>query len=179
MSPSYRPLTLLFVDRPPSIVVKADVPNCARNYTVVAGDTCDGICAKENVSSFQLASVNNATINAGCTNLVPGEVKTLRESFQSHSNGPRCRCCALALSARTAKSPMLWPLAILVSPLRLPPTRLSLSSWKTTPTSTVSAQTSTPERCVILALRRLANVNVTFALIQVLCTASAVIVSQN
>ena len=57
--------------------VNAQVPNCARNYTVVAGDTCDGISAKENVSSFQLASVNNATINADCTNLCPGEVNSL------------------------------------------------------------------------------------------------------
>ncbi|TBU40699.1 hypothetical protein BD309DRAFT_328569 [Dichomitus squalens] len=53
--------------------VNAQVSNCARNYTVVSGDTCDEICAKENVSSFQLATVNNATINADCTNLFPGE----------------------------------------------------------------------------------------------------------
>ncbi|KAM5538375.1 hypothetical protein V8D89_007977 [Ganoderma adspersum] len=51
--------------------------DCARNYTVVAGDTCDGICAKENVSSFQLASVNNATIDADCDNLFVGEALCL------------------------------------------------------------------------------------------------------
>ena len=27
------------------------VSNCARNYTVALGDTCDGISAKENVST--------------------------------------------------------------------------------------------------------------------------------
>ena len=31
--------------------VNAAVANCARNYTVALGDTCDGISAKENVST--------------------------------------------------------------------------------------------------------------------------------
>ena len=31
--------------------VNAQVPNCARNYTVELGDTCNGISAKENVST--------------------------------------------------------------------------------------------------------------------------------
>ena len=31
---------------------EAQVDNCARNYTVVLGDTCDGISAKENVSTY-------------------------------------------------------------------------------------------------------------------------------
>ena len=31
--------------------VNAAVANCSRNYTVALGDTCDGISAKENVST--------------------------------------------------------------------------------------------------------------------------------
>ena len=27
-------------------------PDCTRNYTVIAGDTCDGISAKQNVSTL-------------------------------------------------------------------------------------------------------------------------------
>ncbi|KAI0666507.1 hypothetical protein C8Q78DRAFT_930262, partial [Trametes maxima] len=53
--------------------VRAQEPNCARNYTVVAGDTCDGISAKENVSTFQLATVNADKIDAACDNLAIGE----------------------------------------------------------------------------------------------------------
>ena len=62
--------------------MKAQIPaNCARTYTVQAGDTCDGIAARENVSSFQIANVNSATINASCTNLVPGQVHSFAPSF--------------------------------------------------------------------------------------------------
>ncbi|KAH9911266.1 uncharacterized protein BXZ73DRAFT_82454 [Epithele typhae] len=46
--------------------------DCSRNYTVVAGDTCDAICQKENVSSFQLANVN-PVIDSTCQNLFPDE----------------------------------------------------------------------------------------------------------
>ncbi|KAM5538366.1 hypothetical protein V8D89_007968 [Ganoderma adspersum] len=53
--------------------VHGEVANCARNYTVVSGDTCDGISAKENVSTYQLATVNNATIDAACDDLFIGE----------------------------------------------------------------------------------------------------------
>ena len=78
------------------------VTNCSRNYTVVAGDTCDGICAKENVSrlgrplslrlslvsrlyvstdyssshSYQLATVNSGIIDLDCDNLYGGEVSS-------------------------------------------------------------------------------------------------------
>ncbi|KAK0490268.1 hypothetical protein IW261DRAFT_1353346 [Armillaria novae-zelandiae] len=50
--------------------------NCARRHTVVAGDTCDGIEATLNVSTFQLAHVNTA-IDAGCDNLLIGQVLCL------------------------------------------------------------------------------------------------------
>ena len=62
--------------------MKAQDRFCTRVYTVVAGDTCDGIAAKENVSSYQLAFENSGIINAGCTNLFPGEVNRLQKSFQ-------------------------------------------------------------------------------------------------
>ncbi|KAG7441628.1 uncharacterized protein BT62DRAFT_1011428 [Guyanagaster necrorhizus] len=54
----------------------AQVANCARNYTVQLGDTCDAISAAQNVSTYQLAEVNT-NINVGCTNLVLGEVLCL------------------------------------------------------------------------------------------------------
>ena len=70
---------------------------CARNYTVQPGDICDKISAAQNVSTyvdhfypfscyffffvnsdllcrFQLASVNNGTIDPACDNLRVGEV---------------------------------------------------------------------------------------------------------
>jgi len=50
----------------------AQVANCARNYTVRLGDTCDAISAAQNVSTFQLAFVN-PKIDAGCDNLALGE----------------------------------------------------------------------------------------------------------
>ncbi|OBZ77203.1 hypothetical protein A0H81_01620 [Grifola frondosa] len=47
--------------------------DCARNYTVSLGDTCDGISAAQNVSTYQLATVNAAVIDAACDNLFVGE----------------------------------------------------------------------------------------------------------
>lgn len=51
-----------------SAFVKAD---CARNYTVRLGDTCDKISAAQNVSTYQLAIVN-PIINVNCSNLAVG-----------------------------------------------------------------------------------------------------------
>jgi len=50
-------------------LIAAQVPNCDRTYTVVEGDTCDGISAAHNVSTYQLATVNNPTIDDTCSNL--------------------------------------------------------------------------------------------------------------
>ncbi|KAF9002289.1 hypothetical protein BDQ17DRAFT_1542372 [Cyathus striatus] len=50
---------------------------CLETYTVVAGDTCDLISQKEHVSSYQLTSINYATINSDCSNLFVGEVLCL------------------------------------------------------------------------------------------------------
>ncbi|KAF8166817.1 hypothetical protein BJ912DRAFT_1002031, partial [Pholiota molesta] len=41
---------------------------CARNYTVQAGDFCDAISAAQNVSTYQLATVNSAIIDPTCSN---------------------------------------------------------------------------------------------------------------
>jgi LysM repeat protein len=50
---------------------------CARTYTVQAGDICDGISAAHNVSTYQLAVTNSGTIDASCSNLMPGQTLCL------------------------------------------------------------------------------------------------------
>ncbi|KAF8137353.1 hypothetical protein EV363DRAFT_1155739 [Boletus edulis] len=55
-------------------VFQALPANCDRNATVVVGDTCNGISAKYNVSTYQLAAVNSGVIDANCDNLQVGEV---------------------------------------------------------------------------------------------------------
>ncbi|KAI0700452.1 hypothetical protein BC835DRAFT_1412046 [Cytidiella melzeri] len=58
-----------------AIISTRDLPaNCARNYTVSSGDTCDAISAAQDSSTFQLALANKATIDPLCDNLFPGEV---------------------------------------------------------------------------------------------------------
>ncbi|KAH7919529.1 hypothetical protein BV22DRAFT_1050983 [Leucogyrophana mollusca] len=55
--------------------VAASLPaNCDRNYTVQAGDTCDAISAKQNVSTYQLSAVNTGVIDTSCDNLYVGEL---------------------------------------------------------------------------------------------------------
>jgi len=46
---------------------------CSRSYTVKEGDICDTISQSQNVSTFQLATVNSGAVNGGCTNLTPGQ----------------------------------------------------------------------------------------------------------
>jgi LysM repeat protein len=46
---------------------------CSRTYTIKAGDFCDKISQAQNVSTYQLAAINPAIINKGCSNLTPGE----------------------------------------------------------------------------------------------------------
>ncbi|KAN0134321.1 hypothetical protein V8E53_007819 [Lactarius tabidus] len=45
---------------------------CSRNGTVQLGDTCNIICARDSVSTYQLAFVN-AAIDPLCDNLAEGE----------------------------------------------------------------------------------------------------------
>lgn len=49
----------------------AAIQGCTRNATIVSGDTCDSISTKYGVSTFQLALVNEATIDENCDNLQP------------------------------------------------------------------------------------------------------------
>ncbi|KAH8096835.1 hypothetical protein BXZ70DRAFT_1072347 [Cristinia sonorae] len=47
--------------------------DCARKYTVKAGDYCDQISAANNASTYQLAVTNIGKINEDCKNLQPGQ----------------------------------------------------------------------------------------------------------
>ncbi|GJE98024.1 LysM domain-containing protein [Phanerochaete sordida] len=59
------------------LTVRAQIPaDCARTATVQSGDTCNGISAAQNVSTFQLAHVNPG-IDAACDNLQVGETLCL------------------------------------------------------------------------------------------------------
>ncbi|KAJ7654787.1 hypothetical protein B0H17DRAFT_1163488 [Mycena rosella] len=46
---------------------------CVRHYTVQQGDICDSISAANNVSTYQLKTINAGYIDAGCGNLIPGD----------------------------------------------------------------------------------------------------------
>ncbi|KAK0492772.1 hypothetical protein EDD18DRAFT_454081 [Armillaria luteobubalina] len=52
-----------------------------RDYTVIIGNTCDGICAALGVSIFQIAYANPG-IDENCDNLQPGQVRGLIEHIQ-------------------------------------------------------------------------------------------------
>jgi hypothetical protein len=54
-------------------VLAAVAADCARSYTAVEGDICDAISARNNASTYQFAMVNHDTVNAECSNLVPGQ----------------------------------------------------------------------------------------------------------
>jgi LysM repeat protein len=59
------------------VSAQAVMGTCTRSYIAQAGDYCDLISQKHNVSTYQLAAVNTGKINAGCTNLVPGQTYCL------------------------------------------------------------------------------------------------------
>jgi len=46
---------------------------CDRTYVVQVNDTCDSICAANNVSSYQLSAVNSGVIDPNCYDIYPGE----------------------------------------------------------------------------------------------------------
>ncbi|KAK7688054.1 hypothetical protein QCA50_008424 [Cerrena zonata] len=52
-------------------------PDCTRSYTVKANDTCNSISASNNVSTFQLADVNQGIIDKACDNLFVGQTLCL------------------------------------------------------------------------------------------------------
>ncbi|KAJ7026136.1 hypothetical protein C8F04DRAFT_1126281 [Mycena alexandri] len=45
---------------------------CNRRYTIQENDICDSISAANQVSTYQLATINAGYIDTGCTNLEPG-----------------------------------------------------------------------------------------------------------
>lgn len=53
-------------------VQSASAGPCVRSYTIQAGDICDSISAAQNVSTYQLATINAGVFNSDCTNLAPG-----------------------------------------------------------------------------------------------------------
>jgi len=55
-------------------VIAAD---CTRSYTIKEGDYCNKISQTQNVSTYQLAALNGDKVNAGCSNLVPGQTLCL------------------------------------------------------------------------------------------------------
>ncbi|KAF9010959.1 hypothetical protein BDZ89DRAFT_1024395 [Hymenopellis radicata] len=46
--------------------------DCMRSYKISEGDICDSISASQNVSTYQLATINEGYIDATCSNLQPG-----------------------------------------------------------------------------------------------------------
>ncbi|EIW56219.1 uncharacterized protein TRAVEDRAFT_22532 [Trametes versicolor FP-101664 SS1] len=89
----------------------AQEPNCARNYTVVPGDTCDGIGAKTNTPTFQIETVNANRIDAGCDNLFVGEPLCLgivgQDCDITHVVQPGDNCDTIAQQAKTTRQILL------------------------------------------------------------------------
>jgi len=57
----------------PLLAQSALAADCVRSYTIQAGDICDSISKVQNVSTYQLAVVNNGIINSDCSNLEAGK----------------------------------------------------------------------------------------------------------
>jgi LysM repeat protein len=55
-----------------AISAQATSAACTRSYAIKAGDYCDKISQENNVSTFQLAALNDGKMNDGCTNLAAG-----------------------------------------------------------------------------------------------------------
>ncbi|KAH7918401.1 hypothetical protein BV22DRAFT_1076251 [Leucogyrophana mollusca] len=56
----------------PFVAQLAAAETCTRTYTAQEGDICDSISAAQNVSTYQLAVVNNGIIDDECNNIAPG-----------------------------------------------------------------------------------------------------------
>lgn len=84
---------------------------CDRTYTVQPGDTCNAISAANNVSTYQLAIVNNGTINPYCDNLYPDEVICLGIAGQDCSTTYVMQsgdtCYTIAVGAGTTVATLL------------------------------------------------------------------------
>ncbi|KAG7441620.1 uncharacterized protein BT62DRAFT_476262 [Guyanagaster necrorhizus] len=82
----------------------AQVANCARNYTVQLGDTCNAISAAQKVSTYQLAQVNTY-IDERCTNLVLGQVLCLgivdKDCTETYVMASGDHCATIAVAENT------------------------------------------------------------------------------
>ncbi|KAK0495575.1 hypothetical protein EDD18DRAFT_1169928 [Armillaria luteobubalina] len=67
---SYKALSFAVVVLP--FVARSVVAHCNRQYTIQEGDICDSISAANNVSTYQLATINAGYIDSSCSNLQIG-----------------------------------------------------------------------------------------------------------
>ncbi|SJL09337.1 uncharacterized protein ARMOST_12714 [Armillaria ostoyae] len=67
---SYKALSFAVVAVP--FVARSVVAHCNRQYTIQEGDICDSISAANNVSTYQLATINAGYIDSTCSNLQIG-----------------------------------------------------------------------------------------------------------
>lgn len=67
---SYKALSFAVVVLP--FVARSVVVHCNRQYTIQEGDICDSISAANNVSTYQLATINAGYIDSSCSNLQIG-----------------------------------------------------------------------------------------------------------
>ncbi|KAK0235291.1 hypothetical protein EDD85DRAFT_842488 [Armillaria nabsnona] len=67
---SYKVLSFAVVALP--FVARSVVAHCNRQYTIQEGDICDSISAANNVSTYQLATINAGYIDSTCSNLQIG-----------------------------------------------------------------------------------------------------------
>ncbi|KAH9999575.1 hypothetical protein F4779DRAFT_622702 [Xylariaceae sp. FL0662B] len=74
----------------PTATSNASVPACSNLYTVADGDTCQGIAAAKNVSTFGIISANNLDIF--CSSLIPGSRICLPLSCQTYNIMPGDTC---------------------------------------------------------------------------------------
>ncbi|KAH8109919.1 hypothetical protein DFH11DRAFT_1690999 [Phellopilus nigrolimitatus] len=84
--------------------------DCARSYTVVQGDVCDGISAAKNASTYQLAAINPA-LDSTCSNLQPGQSLCLGTAGEDCSTTYVVKSedtCDNILSAHGINSTLLW-----------------------------------------------------------------------
>ncbi|KAJ7595836.1 hypothetical protein C8J56DRAFT_390590 [Mycena floridula] len=56
-----------------SALLSVSAGACVRNYTIQAGDICNSIGAANNVSTYQLQTINYPKVDSACSNLVIGD----------------------------------------------------------------------------------------------------------
>jgi LysM repeat protein len=71
--------------------------SCSRKYTVVSGDTCNGIGTKFGLTGSAIISAN-PTINSGCTNLKIGQILCIPSSSGGGTSIPNWQSCTKSVS---------------------------------------------------------------------------------